>query len=109
MKASTRLQLRVSPGAARAEVVGRYGEAWKIRVAAPPEGGRANDAVIRLLAETFDLPRRDVAIVSGHATRDKIVSLDGIEQGEAERRLAGIEAGLPAGSSRADAAGEASS
>ena len=58
-----------------------------MRVAAPPEGGRANDAVVRLLAETLELPQRDVAIVSGHAARDKVVSVTGISPDEAERRL----------------------
>lgn len=87
MTATTRLQLRVSPGASRAEIVGRYGAGWKVRVAAPPEAGRANDAVVRLLAEALDLPRRDVEIVSGHAARDKVVSLTGIAPEEAERRL----------------------
>jgi uncharacterized protein (TIGR00251 family) len=85
--ASTRLQLRVSPGASRAGIVGRHGNAWKVRVAAPPEGGRANDAVVRLLADTLELPQRDVAIVSGHGARDKVVSLAGIAPEEAERRL----------------------
>jgi len=85
--ASTRLQLRVSPGASRAAVVGRHGTAWKVRVTAAPEGGRANEAVVRLLADTLSLPQRDVAIVSGHGARDKIVALEGIELKEAERRL----------------------
>ena len=89
MTASTRLQLRVSPGAGRAQVVGRHGAAWKIRVTAPPEGGKANEAVARLLATTLGLPRRDVEIVSGHAARDKVVTLAGIDRDETERRLAG--------------------
>jgi uncharacterized protein len=84
---STRLRLRVSPGAARAAVVGRHGDGWKIRVAAPPEGGRANDAVVRLLADTLALPRNAVALVSGHGARDKIVELTGIEPAQIERRL----------------------
>ena len=84
---STRLSLRVSPGARRNEVVGRHGEAWKLRVAAAPEGGRANEAVVRLLADELGLPRRSVTLVSGHAKPHKIVELAGIDAAEAERRL----------------------
>jgi len=85
---TTRLTLRVSPGAARAGIVGRHGTGWKVRVAAAPEDGKANAAVIRLLAHTVGVPARDVAILSGHASRDKTVELTGIDQGETERRLA---------------------
>jgi uncharacterized protein (TIGR00251 family) len=84
---STRLRLRVAPGAARAGVVGRHGEAWKVRVAAPPEAGRANDALVELLAETLSLPRGSVTIVSGHGARDKIVELAGVDPAEIDRRL----------------------
>jgi uncharacterized protein len=84
---STRLRLRVAPGSARAGVVGRHGEAWKVRVAAPAEAGRANDAVVRLLAEALSLPRASVKLVSGHGARDKIVELAGIDPGEIDRRL----------------------
>jgi uncharacterized protein (TIGR00251 family) len=84
---STRLRLRVSPGATRAGVIGRYGEAWKVRVAAPPEGGRANEAVVRLLAETLSVPRDAVKLVSGQSTRDKVVELTGVDGSQAERRL----------------------
>jgi len=84
---STRLRLRVAPGAARASVVGRHGDAWKVRVAAPPEGGRANDAVMRLLADTLALPREAVTLVSGHGARDKIVELAGVGPEQIERRL----------------------
>jgi uncharacterized protein (TIGR00251 family) len=82
-----RLQLRVSPGAGRSAVVGRHGAAWKLRVAAPAEDGRANGAVVGLLAETLGMPRRDVAIVAGRAARDKVVALEGLDLGEIERRL----------------------
>jgi uncharacterized protein (TIGR00251 family) len=84
----TRLSLRVSPGAARAGVVGRHGDGWKVRVAAPPEHGKANDAVVRLLADALELPRRDVEIVSGHGGKDKIVELVGLAPAEIEERLA---------------------
>jgi uncharacterized protein (TIGR00251 family) len=84
---STRLRLRVSPGAARAGVVGRHGDSWKVRVAAAPEGGRANAAVVRLLADTLSLPRDSVSLVSGHASRDKIVELTGLGPTQIENRL----------------------
>jgi uncharacterized protein len=85
---STRVQLRVSPGARQACVVGRHGDAWKVRVAAAPENGKANAAVVALLADTLALPRGGVAIVSGHASRDKTVALAGIDPIETERLLA---------------------
>lgn len=89
MVASTiRLRLRVSPGAARPSIVGRHGDAWKLRVAAPPEHGKANDAVVDLIAETLDLPRASVTLVSGGSSRNKIVELTGVEPDEIERRLA---------------------
>ena len=87
MEPSTRLRLRVSPGARRTEITGRHGDGWKVRVAAPPENGRANDAVRRLLAERLDLPQSAVTIVSGHTAREKVVELDGISQERAEAGL----------------------
>jgi uncharacterized protein YggU (UPF0235/DUF167 family) len=85
--ASTRLRLRVSPGARRTRIVGRHGDGWKVRVTEAAERGRANDAVCRLLADTLGLPRDGVTLVAGHAARDKVVELDGIAQDETERRL----------------------
>jgi uncharacterized protein (TIGR00251 family) len=84
---ATRLRLRVAPGSARTAVVGRHGEAWKVRVAAPAEDGRANAAVVRLLAATLAVPRNAVRVVSGHGSRDKIVELAGIGPSVTERRL----------------------
>ncbi len=85
---STRLRLRVSPGVAgRDEIVGRYGDGWKVRVGAPPERGRANDAVLRLIAERLGVAQSAVTLVSGAAARDKIVELDGLTADEVARRL----------------------
>jgi uncharacterized protein (TIGR00251 family) len=85
--AATRLAVRVSPGAASAGIVGRHGEAWKLRVAAPPERGKANAAVVRLVAGVAGVSDRDVRVVSGHGTRDKILELTGIDPSELEERL----------------------
>jgi uncharacterized protein len=78
----------VSPGARTSAVVGRHGEGWKVRVAAAPERGRANEAVIALLASTLGVPARTISVVSGHGGRDKLVELTGIAPDETERRLA---------------------
>jgi uncharacterized protein len=86
---STRVRVRVSPGARRTELVGRHGEAWKVRVAAAPERGRANEAVLDLLSRELELPRQAVSIASGHAAREKVVRLEGIDRAESERRLEG--------------------
>ena len=84
----TSLRLRVVPGAKRPGVVGRYGDAWKVRVVAAPEAGKANDAVLDLLARTLDLPRRDLELTAGKASRDKIVLLDGLTSEAADSMLA---------------------
>ena len=84
---ATRLRLRVVPGARSPGVVGRHGDAWKLRVTAPPERGRANDAALQLLAESLHVQPANVRLVSGHASRDKIVEVTGIAPSEAERRL----------------------
>ena len=87
----TRLRLRVVPGAGSAGVVGRHGDGWKVRVTAPPERGRANAAVVELVAATLALPRASVSLVSGHGGRDKILELAGISETELEGRLASAE------------------
>ena len=92
--ASTRLRLRVSPGSGRAEIVGRHGDAWKVRVTAAPERGRANEAVLRLLADALAVPRTALTLVSGHAAREKTVELTGVGPALIERRLtSAVEAG----------------
>jgi uncharacterized protein len=88
---TTRLRLRVAPGAAAPAVVGRHGDAWKLRVTAAPERGRANNAVLELLSETLALPRSEVVLVSGAGSRDKIVELAGLAPEEIDRRLAAAQ------------------
>ncbi len=88
-----RLNLRVAPGASRPAVVGRHGDAWKLRVVAAPERGRANASVVELLATTLGLRAPDVRIVSGATSRNKTVELVGLTRDEAEIRLAHAQEG----------------
>ena len=84
----TKLRLRVVPGASHPGVVGRHGDAWKVRVAAAPEDGKANEAVLALLARALDVPRRDLELTAGTTSRDKIVTLTGVSEADAELQLA---------------------
>ena len=77
----TRLRLRVHPKARKDAIMGVHAGALKVSVTAPPEKGKANDAVVRLLAKALDLPKGSVAIVAGEASQDKtvVVALDPTE------------------------------
>ncbi|HEX5470151.1 MAG TPA: DUF167 domain-containing protein [Gaiellaceae bacterium] len=82
-----RLVLTVSPGARDSAVVGRHGAGWKVRVAAPPERGRANEGLVELLAAELGVPRSAVRVMAGHRGRRKLVEVEGLTESEAERRL----------------------
>lgn len=86
---TTRLRIRVSPGARRTELIGRQGDAWKVRVAAQPERGRANEALLKLLAARLGVPADGLSVVAGRSGRDKVVELRGLAADEADRRLEG--------------------
>jgi uncharacterized protein len=68
-------------------VAGRHGDGWRLRVAAPPEDGRANKAVERLVARTVGVDARDVRIVRGFAARDKLIEIDGLDVTRVDQAL----------------------
>lgn len=74
------LTVHVQPGAKRTEAAGLHGDALKIRLAAPPVDGQANEALIAFLAEAFGVPKRQVKLISGHASRSKRVRVIGPRQ-----------------------------
>jgi uncharacterized protein len=82
-----RLEITVSPGAARSELVGRHAAGWRARVAAPPERGRANRALVDLLAEALGVPRDRVTVIIGRTARRKVVEVEGLDAAEIDRRL----------------------
>ena len=85
---TTRLAVRLSPRASRSEITGFEGDELRVRVTAPPVDGRANEALTGLLARRLWLARGDVRIVGGHASRLKVVAIDGLVEAEVRRRLA---------------------
>ncbi|MCL4740739.1 MAG: DUF167 domain-containing protein [Phycisphaerales bacterium] len=72
------LAVKVVPGAKRDAVAGRLGDRLKVRVAAPPEGGRANRAVCDLIARELGVRASAVEVVSGHASAEKTVLVRGV-------------------------------
>ena len=71
------LTLHVQPGAKRSEVAGLHGDALKIRLAAPPIEGRANEALLKFIAESFGVPLRQVELKQGGQSRHKVVAITG--------------------------------
>jgi uncharacterized protein (TIGR00251 family) len=82
-----RLRLMVVPGASRDRIVGPHGDALRVQVAAPPEKGRANAAVVALLARTLGVRRKVVAITAGHGSRRKIAVVEDLPLASALRHL----------------------
>lgn len=79
---------RIQPRARRNDIIGIHGDALKIALTAPPVEGAANEACIAFLAKRFALPRSRVSIIAGHASRDKIIRLQGIDKARFEAVLA---------------------
>ncbi|MFA6921052.1 MAG: DUF167 domain-containing protein [Gallionella sp.] len=71
------LTLHVQPGAKRSEISGLHGDALKIRLAAPPIDGRANDALLKFIAGLFDVPQRQVELKQGGQSRHKVIAITG--------------------------------
>lgn len=70
-----KLTIRVSPNASKSEVVSRGRDGWKVRLAAPPVDGKANEALVRLLADEFDRAPSEIRVVRGHTGKAKVVEI----------------------------------
>ncbi len=79
--------VRVQPRASRSAVVGLHDSALKVRLAAPPVDGAANEALIKLFAQLLDVTRADVEIISGASSRQKLVRIHHPNPAEAEQAL----------------------
>ncbi len=84
---SGHLQLKVAPKAARNAITGWMGDTLKLSVTAAPEKGKANEAVIDLLAKALDVPRSSIAVVRGQTSQQKLVAVQGFDDAQLRRRL----------------------
>lgn len=87
--ASSLLHVKAVPGARQDAVAGPLGERLKVRVAAPPEDGRANKAILRLLADRLGVKPAAVTLIRGAAHPEKTISVHGLAAAEVAARLAG--------------------
>ena len=85
---SLNITVRVIPNASRNEIVGWVGEELKIKVQAPPEGGRANKALIEFLSKALKLPRREATIAAGQKSRRKTLQFAHLSLEELKSRIA---------------------
>jgi uncharacterized protein YggU (UPF0235/DUF167 family) len=85
-------------GAGRTAVVGRHGSALKVRVAAPPEQPRANDAVVALLADGLGVPAASITQTAGATSRTKAFRIAGVEPADFGDKLELLLAAEPPGS-----------
>ena len=87
-----RIAVMAHPRARRTAITGRFGDAYKLDLAAPPVDGKANEECVRYFAELAGVPRSSVTIVQGASGRMKVVEIDGRSQDEMERMIARVEA-----------------
>ncbi len=88
-ESGTAFPVRVIPRASRNEIESVTGNALKVRVTAPPVEGAANKALIELLAERLKVRKSQIEIVAGQTSRQKMVSVVGLQPSEVEERLLG--------------------
>lgn len=84
------LPVRARPGARRDAIVDEHGGALRVAVSAPPEDGKANDAIVRLLAEAFNRRRSTVHLIAGQTSRTKKILFEEITAGELSALLAAL-------------------
>lgn len=82
-------RVRLVPRARRDELAGVLNGALKIRLTAPPVEGRANEACVRFLARFLGVPRASVFIVTGHTAREKLIRVEGMDEGSFRERVRG--------------------
>ena len=82
-----RLTVKVHPRARRTALAGRYGDAWKLDLTAPPVDGKANVECLRFFAQLCGVPRPRVRIVTGATSRVKVIEIEGFSQEALEQLL----------------------
>lgn len=81
------MKIRVQPGARKNEIVGPHGDSLKIKVAAPPEDGKANAELCAFLADLLGVAKSKVGVVKGHSSREKVIAVEGMTEAQIRAKL----------------------
>ena len=81
------ISIRVHPNATRNEVAGFSDGVWQVKVSAPPVKGKANRELVTFLAKVLDVSKSSLSIAKGHTSRNKVIAVEGLTEGEIMKRL----------------------
>jgi uncharacterized protein len=89
MSNQTKIPVKVLPNAARNEIMGKQNGVWRIKIAAPPDKGKANKELISFLSDVLSLKKDVLTLLRGQASRDKVIGVEGLSQEEIDLRFQG--------------------
>jgi uncharacterized protein (TIGR00251 family) len=84
---ATRLSIKVLPNAGKNAVVGVTGGVWRIKIAAPPEKGKANKELVEFLSDLLGLRKDSITVIKGQTSHNKVIAIEGMNAEEVEGRL----------------------
>ena len=87
-RSEAKISLRVSPGAAKSELLSFRDGVLRVKIAAPPVRGKANSELLTFLSRVLGISRDALTIIKGHTSRGKVITINGLSQEEVMRRLA---------------------
>lgn len=83
----TKISIKVQPNAGRNEVIGLTNGVWRIKIAAPPDKGKANKELIDFLSDILGQRKDHIDIIKGQTSHNKLVTIEGLTQAEVDTRL----------------------
>jgi uncharacterized protein (TIGR00251 family) len=74
------IKIKVEPRSSKSEIVGAYGDALKVKLTSPPVEGKANKELIELLSKKLKVRKKDIEIISGQSSKNKVVKIAGLTE-----------------------------
>jgi uncharacterized protein (TIGR00251 family) len=84
---SLTLKVKVEPRSSKSEIVGSYGDGIKVKLTSPPVEGKANKELLEVLSKELNVRKKDIEIISGHSSKNKVVRIAGLSKIESKRNV----------------------